>query len=95
MKKYFVGKKNENRMEQKGTDKNEIKFSDNRKDAEWLRSFKGCEHYTDDEAVKIVQSLERLANILFDFTCEQNGILIDNQLVITSNSENNELKNAA
>lgn len=82
-------------MEQTRIDRNEIKFSNNKKDVEWLRSFKGCEHYTDDEAVKIVQSLERLANILFDFTCEQNGILIDNQLVITSNSENNELKTAA
>ena len=82
-------------METNGIGINEIRLFDIKKEADWLRAFKGCENYTDDEAVKIVQSLERLANILFDFTCEQNGILIDNQLVITSNSEKEGLKKAA
>ncbi len=54
---------------------------------EWLRTFEGCEHYTDEQAVKIVQTLDKLAEILFTFTCEQNGTIIDNQLVITANKE--------
>ncbi len=31
---------------------------------DWLRSFKGCEHYNDQEATEILQSLKILANIL-------------------------------
>lgn len=54
---------------------------------EWLRAFEGCEHYTDEQALKIVQTLDNLAEILFTFTCEQNGTIIDNQLVITANKE--------
>lgn len=30
---------------------------------EWLRSFKGCEHYTDQEAAEILLSLDILAAI--------------------------------
>ena len=60
----------------------------------WLRSFKGCEHYTDEQALNIVRTLDTLAEIMFEFTCQQNGIIIDNQLVITQKQEN-ELKIAA
>ncbi len=35
-------------------------------DGDWLRSFKGCEHYSDDEAKDIVESLEILATILLE-----------------------------
>jgi len=55
--------------------------------AEWLRSFKGCEKYSDEEAIKIVLAIEKLTLILFDFTCEQCGTVIDNQLVIPSQNE--------
>lgn len=60
----------------------------------WLRSFKGCEHYDDGQALKIVQTLDTLAEIMFEFTCQQNGTIIDNQLVITKNRED-DLKIAA
>lgn len=55
--------------------------------ADWLRTFHGCEHYTDDEAIIITQTLDKLALILFDFTTAKDGIVIDNQLVISSNQE--------
>ncbi len=51
---------------------------------DWLRAYKGCEHYSEEEAVNILQTLDKLTLILFDFTCQQNGILIDNQIVINS-----------
>ena len=54
---------------------------------EWLRAFHGCEHYTDDEAIIITQTLDKLALILFDFTTAKDGIVIDNQLVISYNQE--------
>lgn len=60
----------------------------------WLRAFKGCEHYTDEQALQIVRTLDTLAEIMFEFTCQQNGTIIDNQLVITDNREN-EIKIAA
>ena len=63
--------------------------------AEWLRSFKGCEKYSDEEAIKIVQAIEKLTLILFDFTCEQCGTVIDNQLVIPSQEEKQILNLAA
>jgi DNA recombination-dependent growth factor C len=34
--------------------------------AEWLRSFKGCEHYSDEEATRIAESLDILASILLE-----------------------------
>lgn len=33
---------------------------------EWLRTFKGCEHYSDEEAEEIVDSLDRLATIMLE-----------------------------
>ena len=63
--------------------------------AEWLRSFKGCEKYSDEEAIKIVLAIEKLTLILFDFTCEQCGTVIDNQLVIPSQNEKQILNLAA
>lgn len=60
----------------------------------WLRAFKGCEHYSDDQALEIVRTLDALAEVMFEFTCQQNGIVIDNQLIIEPKEEN-ELKLAA
>ncbi len=71
------------------------KMIDNDNSAEWLRSFEGCDHYTDEQLTSIVQTLDTLANILFDFTCEKNGIIIDNQLAIPLQTENQDPKKAA
>jgi hypothetical protein len=35
---------------------------------EKLRSFPGCEHYSDEEATKILQSFEQLTAIIFEAT---------------------------
>lgn len=35
---------------------------------DWLRSFKGCEHYSDAEALAISESLNNLAKILLEST---------------------------
>lgn len=35
---------------------------------DWLRSFKGCEHYSDAEALAISESLYILAKILLEST---------------------------
>lgn len=50
---------------------------------EELRKFPGCENYTDEEAVDIIQTLEKLAVFLFEFTGRENVIIIDNQLIIS------------
>ena len=54
-----------------------------------FRSYPNCSDYTDEQAANIIQTLEKLAVILFDFTCQQNGTIIDNQLVIKEKEENN------
>jgi hypothetical protein len=51
---------------------------------QWLRSFKGCEHYSDDEAREIVESLDILASILLENAAQKLrsnsiSINIDNQ----------------
>ena len=61
---------------------------------EEFKSYPNCENYTDEQANNIIQTLEKLAVILFDFTCLQNGTIIDNQLIIQEKEENN-LKLAA
>jgi hypothetical protein len=43
-----------------------------------LRTFPGCEHYSDEEAEKIVQSLRRLSEIILNIPVVKN-YLIDNQ----------------
>ena len=56
------------------------------KQANWLRSFKGCEHYTDEEANKIIESLDTVAAILLEAIPEKIHN-IDNQLVVSLNSQ--------
>lgn len=51
---------------------------------DWLRSFKGCEHLTDDEAFQVIDSLKELAAFLVKSRPAENGTLIDNQLIISS-----------
>jgi len=45
----------------------------------WLRSFKGCEHYTDAEAMNVLDGLNQLAAILLR-NASQKLYTIDNQL---------------
>lgn len=33
---------------------------------DWLRQYEGCENYTDEEAILITHSLERLAILLLE-----------------------------
>lgn len=51
-----------------------------------LRKFPGCEHYTDEEAEKVVKSLRQLSEILVLIPDIRN-YLIDNQYVVYLNSE--------
>ncbi len=49
---------------------------------EKLKAFPGCEHYTDQQALEIVQSLEKLSLICYGLAKEEKSHLIDNQLVV-------------
>jgi hypothetical protein len=72
------------------------KFAINTPD--WLRSFKGCEDHTDEEANEIISSLKTLAEILLKTNDLIKTYHIDNQLTVPLNgqkSENNHLKKAA
>jgi hypothetical protein len=62
--------------------------------ADWLRSFKGCEHYSDDEALQIISSLDTLAAILLE-TSPVKMYTIDNQLFVSLKEEQNRKNNAA
>lgn len=60
-----------------------------------FRSYPNCADYTDEQATEIINTLEKLAVILFDFTCLQNGIVIDNQIGTTEDEALNTLNQAA
>ena len=61
-----------------------------------LRAYPNCGHYTDDQAENILRTLDKIAVILFDYTCQQYGIVIDNQIDIEINdNQENSLKLAA
>jgi hypothetical protein len=65
---------------------------------EWLRSFKGCEDHTDEEALEVISSLKILAEILLKTNDLVKSYHIDNQLTVSlkgQENENNHLKNAA
>ena len=47
---------------------------------EKLRGFPGCEHYTDEEAANIVQTIDQLSLILFE--CIPEPTCIDNEQVV-------------
>ena len=46
---------------------------------ELLRTYKGCEHYTDAEAAEVIQSLEKLSAICYSVIHQSNIHSIDNQ----------------
>lgn len=45
---------------------------------EELRSFKGCEHYTDEEAEEIIDTLEQMTVVLFKLY-QKNKKIEDNE----------------
>ena len=49
---------------------------------EKLRSYPGCENYTDDQAASTIQTLEQFALILFEIAHQKEGICIENQQVV-------------
>ena len=61
---------------------------------EWLRSFKGCENYTDNEALDILNTLDVFATILLE-TASKIITNIDNQQVVSLISQNEPIKLAA
>ena len=61
-----------------------------------LRAYPNCGHYTDEQADNILRTLDQIAGILFDYTCQQYGIVIDNQIDIKpKDNQDNTLKFAA
>jgi hypothetical protein len=61
---------------------------------EWLRSFKGCEHYSDEDATDVINSLNQLAAILLR-NASQKLQHSDNQCVVYLHQEENHQKLAA
>lgn len=65
---------------------------------DWLRSFKGCEDHTDEEANKVISCLKTLAEILLKTNEQLKSYHIDNQLTVSSKGQKNvgnNLKKAA
>ena len=78
----------------KAEKKNDIKSLTCMDTPEWLRSFKGCEHYSDEEAIAVIDSLNQLASILLR-NASQKLRDIDNQQVVYLNNEKQHQKLAA
>ena len=61
-----------------------------------LKAYPNCEHYTDEQAESILRTLDKISAILFDYTCQQYGIVIDNKIGMqVNNNQANTLKIAA
>lgn len=54
-----------------------------------LKSFEGCNHYTDEEAAILVESIRKIAAILYDLQGINKSISIDNQQPISLNNNKN------
>lgn len=71
--------------------------ANNKKDThtpEWLRSFEGCEHYTDQEAMEILQSLDVLAAIFLQ-PSNENTININKRTIVFLGEKDTNQKLAA
>jgi hypothetical protein len=55
---------------------------------EKLRSFPGCEHYSDEEAGNIIQSFEQLTAIIFDATTSVQNLCSSEQQVVYLSDNN-------
>lgn len=53
-----------------------------------LRKGKGLEHLTEEEALKAIDSIKKLAAILFEITCHNEPTCIDNQQVVHLEQQN-------
>ncbi|MGF2414008.1 hypothetical protein [Ferruginibacter sp.] len=60
-----------------------------------LRSFPGCDHYSDTEAAEIIQSLEKLSAICYEQLGKLKIHSIDNQYVVSLNSHQHTKTKAA
>jgi hypothetical protein len=60
-----------------------------------MKTFPGCENYSNEEADFILKSIHELTPILTNLTLPKKIILIDNQQVVNCNNENEPLKIAA
>ncbi len=56
---------------------------------EELKAYPNLGQLTDEQAKGILNTLNTLASMVFEYTCHQNGILIDNQLDITEEDKTN------
>ena len=54
-----------------------------------LRTFLGYENYSDERALEVIDTLEKLSIILYEEACKINGVNIDNQQVVYLNTEKN------
>lgn len=82
-------------MEMRKTEnKNKINSLNCMDTPEWLRSFKGCEHYSDEEAKDVLNSLDQLAAILLRNASHKTHV-IDNQIVVNLQQEETLQKIAA
>lgn len=61
---------------------------------EWLRSFDGCEHYSDQEAIEVLQTLDILTSVFLRST-NVKMYNIDNQLIVSLNDKDTNQKLAA
>ena len=62
---------------------------------ETLRKFAGCENYTDEQAKQVIETLEKLCEIVYELGLVEKNHSNDNQQVIYLNSQNsNQLKAA-
>lgn len=52
----------------------------------WLRSFKGCAHYTDEEANDVISTLDAFAEILIEMDLAKSQH-IDNQFFVNLQTE--------
>ena len=56
---------------------------------ELLKTFPGCEDYTEQQAQEIIHTLEKLSAICYNITCAEKIHSIDNQQVVYLNNEKN------
>ena len=60
-----------------------------------LRKFAGCENYTDEQAKQVIETLEKLGEIVYELGLVEKSISNDNQQVIYLNNQNNKHLKAA
>ena len=54
-----------------------------------LRTFPGYENYSAEQALEVIDTLEKLSIILYEEACKINAISINNQQVVYLNTDKN------